>query len=119
MLNRFKIGTRLIGGFLFVVFLLIIVFGGGYNGLKSISRESDNILKMANYMYYPPRSKLKNEQGKVIMEITTNSNGEIIQINIKNSISKDIDKESVRILLKYFPKVKNWKGTYPLKFGLY
>jgi len=81
--------------------------------------SSDNILKMANYMYYPPRSKLKNEQGKVIMEITTNSNGEIIQINIKNSISKDIDKESVRILLKYFPKVKNWKGTYPLKFGLY
>lgn len=49
MLNRFKIGTRLIGGFLFVVFLLIIVFGGGYNGLKSISRESDNILIMAVY----------------------------------------------------------------------
>ncbi len=85
---------------------------------QTIERNDLIQYNLANHIVYPPRSIIKNEQGKVIADVMTDSNGEIIQITIKQSVSKDLDKELIRVLIKYFPKIKDWKGSIPMKFML-
>jgi hypothetical protein len=101
-----------------------------YNN-NNINKNTNQIVVFSNEIYqsmyniflnkfvYPPKSKYSNIQGSSNAEITTNSNGDVTQVYIIKSISSDIDKEIIRVILKYFPKVKDWKGTLPFKLTLY
>lgn len=92
----------------------------GYKDTLSSAIYMKLVKDICEYFVYP--SKYMNSGfngGSTNIELVTNSNGDVIQVFLITPISPDVDKETIRTLLKCFPKVKNWNGTIPIKFTVY
>jgi hypothetical protein len=88
------------------------------NTNKTVSSSDSIQIILNNKIIITPRTYEKGEDGEIEAEILTNSNGEVTKIIITKSISKDMDKEVIRVILKYFPLMKNWKGLVYFSYAL-
>lgn len=99
-------------------------------GLPELEVKKCAEVKMLKFVYemirYPPKSRQKNIQGKVVASFIIDTDGTIYNIKIMNGVAKDLAQEVVRILKampKWVPGMQRGKAvkvsfTMPIKFKL-
>ncbi len=78
------------------VFIEQAGFPGGQKGLINYLQST---------LRYPKKALKANQQGIVLVEFVVGSNGQLLSIAIKKSVSKELDEEALRVV-KAMP---NWK----------
>jgi hypothetical protein len=74
------------------VFFVVDTMPKYKNGLDDFNKYlSDNLS-------YPPRAKIYNIQGRVMVQFTIDITGKVVNINILESVDKDLDKEALRVI---------------------
>ncbi len=90
------------------------------NGINGILNHISKTIK------YPKNARLNEIEGKVIVEYIVGSDGRIVETKIIQSVSPDIDKEAIRVILsleRFYPGFKDGKPvrirfTQPIVFKL-
>ena len=81
---------------------------------------------LAQNLHYPERARLKNKEGRVLVQFYVLENGSIEEATIVKGVSKDIDEEALRVITtmpRWKPGTRNGKPvkvyyTQPLMFKL-
>jgi TonB family protein len=90
------------------------------NGLKGIHEH------VAKTTRYPNRAVENNIQGKVMVEFIVEKNGQVKEAKIIESVSSELDKEALRVILalkRFYPGIKDSKPVrvlyrFPINFKL-
>lgn len=72
MLNRFKIGTKLITGFLLILFLLLVVAACGYFGLTESAKTTEDVLELEDL-----QSRVLDMRGLMLRAQIATANGSL------------------------------------------
>ena len=90
------------------------------NGLKGIYKHIEKTIN------YPSNAIKNNIQGKVVVEFIVEKNGQVKEAKIIKSVSDELDKEALRVILtlnKWYPGFKDGKPVrilyrQPINFKL-
>lgn len=81
-------------------------FPGGVKGLQKYINEN---------VMYPESAIDRGEQGKVFMEFVVEKDGSISSIKVKKGLSKDLNKESIRVVKSMPPWIPGYVDGLPAR----
>lgn len=86
----------------------------------TIDFDPTNIVYMdyPKYMHVPPIEVTKKNYCKINFNVKTNDNGDITEITFEDAESVNFEKEVIRVLLKHFPKYKNFDMKLSTSFRI-
>lgn len=74
------------------VFFIVETMPKYKNGLEDFRKY------LGDNLSYPPRATIYNIKGRVIVQFTIDTTGQVVNIEIVESVDKDLDKEAARVI---------------------
>jgi protein TonB len=63
---------------------------------------------IAKHVHYPKKARRRGDEGKVLVKFVVDTDGSITDVRVTKGVSKEIDKEAVRVV-SHMPKWKPGK----------
>lgn len=95
------------------------------NEVDTMAKIKGGFSALASRIQYPEQARKENAQGTVIVKLIVLKTGEPVNLEIKKSVQKDLDREALKDVnqLSFAPGIKDGKAvnsyrTIEISFGL-